>query len=109
MARKRMQPRTERHLVEDYWQAVQSRDRGADGAFVYAVRSTGIYCRPSCPSRRPGREQVVFFPLPEAAEQKGFRACRRCHPRAVPIRDARIETVAHVCREIEARVLADPG
>ncbi len=91
------------------WQAVQARDRSADGAFVYAVRSTGIYCRPSCPSRKPRREQVVFFPLPEAAEQKGFRECRRCHPRAVPMRDARIETVARVCREIEARILADPG
>lgn len=91
------------------WQAVQARDRGADGAFVYAVRSTGIYCRPSCPSRKPRREQVVFFPLPEAAEQKGFRECRRCHPRALPMRDARIATVARVCREIEARVQADPG
>ena len=91
------------------WHAVQTRDRSADGAFVYAVRSTGIYCRPSCPSRKPRREQVVFFPLPEAAEQKGFRECRRCHPRAVPMRDARIETVARVCREIEARILADPG
>ncbi len=91
------------------WQAVQARDLSADGAFVYAVRSTGIYCRPSCPSRKPRREQVVFFPLPEAAEQKGFRECRRCHPRALPMRDARIETVARVCREIEARVLADPG
>jgi AraC family transcriptional regulator, regulatory protein of adaptative response / methylated-DNA-[protein]-cysteine methyltransferase len=91
------------------WKAVQARDRSADGAFVYAVRSTGIYCRPSCPSRKPGREQVVFFPLPEAAEQKGFRECRRCHPRALPMRDARIATVARVCREIEARVHADPG
>jgi AraC family transcriptional regulator, regulatory protein of adaptative response / methylated-DNA-[protein]-cysteine methyltransferase len=91
------------------WRAVQARDRSADGAFVYAVRSTGIYCRPSCPSRKPRREQVVFFPLPEAAEQKGFRECRRCHPRALPMRDARIATVARVCREIEARVQADPG
>lgn len=91
------------------WQAVQARDRNADGDFVYAVRSTGIYCRPSCPSRKPRREQVVFFPLPEAAEQKGFRECRRCHPRALPMRDARIVTVARVCREIEARIHADPG
>ena len=100
---------TGRHDGGSRWQAVQARDRSADGAFVYAVRSTGIYCRPSCPSRKPRREQVVFFPLPEAAEQKGFRECRRCHPRAFPMRDARIETVARVCREIEARILADPG
>jgi AraC family transcriptional regulator of adaptative response/methylated-DNA-[protein]-cysteine methyltransferase len=91
------------------WQAVQARDRRADGEFVYAVRSTGIYCRPSCPSRKPRREQVLFFPLPEAAEQKGFRECRRCRPRALPLRDSRIETVARLCREIESRVQADPG
>ncbi|MGA8766923.1 MAG: bifunctional DNA-binding transcriptional regulator/O6-methylguanine-DNA methyltransferase Ada [Candidatus Acidiferrales bacterium] len=100
---------TGRHDGGSRWQAVQARDRSADGAFVYAVRSTGIYCRPSCPSRKPRREQVVFFPLPEAAEQNGFRECRRCHPRAFPMQDARIETVARVCREIEARILADPG
>jgi AraC family transcriptional regulator, regulatory protein of adaptative response / methylated-DNA-[protein]-cysteine methyltransferase len=92
-----------------HWRAVQARDRRADGDFVYGVRSTGIYCRPSCPSRKPGREQVEFFPLPEAAEQRGYRECRRCHPRTVPMRDARIETVARVCREIEAHVAADPG
>ena len=89
---------------EQFWQAVQSRDRGADGAFVYAVRSTGIYCRPSCPSRKPGRKQVLFFPLPEAAEQKGFRPCRRCRPRTAKLSDPRTEAVARVCREIEARI-----
>jgi AraC family transcriptional regulator of adaptative response/methylated-DNA-[protein]-cysteine methyltransferase len=104
MERKRLQSRTERHRVEDYWQAVQTRDRGADGAFVYAVRSTGIYCRPSCPSRKPRREQVVFFPLPEAAEQKGFRACQRCRPRATRLHDSRSEAVALVCRQIEAQI-----
>jgi AraC family transcriptional regulator, regulatory protein of adaptative response / methylated-DNA-[protein]-cysteine methyltransferase len=91
------------------WQAVQSRDRSADGSFVYAVRSTGIYCRPSCPSRKPRREQVVFFALAEAAEQKGFRPCRRCRPRTAQLSDPKISAVARVCREIDARVLADPG
>ncbi len=90
-----------------FWLAVQTRDRAADGAFVYAVRSTGIYCRPSCPSRRPRRKQVSFFALPEAAEQNGFRACLRCHPRRVHLRDPKIEAVARVCREIEARISAD--
>ena len=93
----------------DRWRAVQTRDRKADGAFVYAVRSTGIYCRPSCPSRKPRREQVVFFPLAEAAEQKGFRACQRCRPRAVRLSDPKIEAVARVCREIDARIFADPS
>jgi len=90
------------------WRAVESRDRSADGVFVYAVRSTGIYCRPSCPSRKPRREQVMFFALAEAAEQKGFRPCRRCRPHTVPVSDPRIAAVARVCREIDARVLADP-
>ena len=94
---------------EKRWHAVQTRDRGADGAFVYAVRSTGIYCRPSCPSRKPRREQVEFFPLPEAAEQRGFRACLRCRPRLVRLRDPRTASVARVCREIEAQIDADGG
>ena len=62
------------------WHGVLARDARLDGRFVFAVRSTGIYCRPSCPSRRPRREQVVFFARPEAAERRGFRACRRCRP-----------------------------
>lgn len=90
--------------AEAKWLAVQTRDRSADGAFVYAVRSTGIYCRPSCPSRKPRRAQVVFFPLPEAAEQQGFRPCSRCRPRTINPRDPRAEAVARVCREIEARI-----
>lgn len=62
------------------WQAVCARDRAADGRFVYAVKTTSIYCRPSCPSRRAKRENVVFFADAGAAETAGFRACRRCQP-----------------------------
>ncbi|MGH9331304.1 MAG: Ada metal-binding domain-containing protein, partial [Vicinamibacterales bacterium] len=58
------------------WHAVQARDARADGTFVYAVESTGIYCRPSCPSRRPRRSGVTYFPAPADAERAGFRACR---------------------------------
>src|SRR2546426_2353113 len=57
--------------AERRWRIVLARDRRYDGAFVYAVRSTGIYCRPSCPSRRPRRAQGAFFPVPEAAELAG--------------------------------------
>ena len=64
------------------WDAVLARDAGSDGRFVYAVQTTGIYCRPSCPSRRPKRESVRFFPGPDVAELAGFRECRRCQPRA---------------------------
>src|SRR5580698_6788477 len=91
------------------WDSVRGRDRAADGVFVYAVRSTGIYCRPSCPSRRPRREQVVFYSLPEAAEQEGFRSCKRCRPGAVPATDPNVEKMRGVCRAIDEAVLADAG
>jgi len=64
------------------WRVVQDRDASFDGRFFYAVRTTGVYCRPSCASRRPLRKNVVFFASPDAAEQAGFRPCRRCNPRA---------------------------
>src|SRR5256885_14272320 len=63
-----------------FWQAAVSRDARADGTFVLAVRSTRIYCRPSCPARRPLRRNVVFFRTQEEAEKSGFRPCRRCRP-----------------------------
>ncbi|MFZ0036711.1 MAG: bifunctional DNA-binding transcriptional regulator/O6-methylguanine-DNA methyltransferase Ada [Candidatus Acidiferrales bacterium] len=90
------------------WLAVRTRDRFADGAFVYAVRSTGIYCRPSCPSRKPRRGQVLFFRVPEDAERKGYRPCRRCRPAQAEQRDPHAAAVARVCQHIEA-VLADPN
>jgi AraC family transcriptional regulator, regulatory protein of adaptative response / methylated-DNA-[protein]-cysteine methyltransferase len=70
------------------WRAVERRDARFDGRFVYAVQSTRIYCRPSCPSRRPSRERVSFYDAPAAAEDAGFRACRRCHPREAGIAPA---------------------
>ncbi len=84
-----------------YWQAVLDRDRQADGQFVYAVRSTGIYCRPSCPSRRPGQEQVAFYPAPAVAEAAGFRACRRCGPGGATHSDM-TKAVAEICRLLDA-------
>ena len=84
----------------ELWNAVLTRDASRDGNFVFAVRSTGIYCRPSCPARRPKREQVSFFPLPEAAERAGFRACKRCHPRRARVNDPQIELVRRVCHII---------
>lgn len=70
---------TERHEAE--WNAVVERDRARDGSFVFAVKTTGVYCRPSCPARRPRRENVSFFATPGDAERDGFRACKRCKPR----------------------------
>ena len=66
---------------ESRWQAVLGRDQSQDGSFVYAVASTRIYCRPSCPSRRPNRGQVSFHASPDEAEAAGYRACLRCEPR----------------------------
>ena len=66
--------------MEDNWRDVMHRNAAADGAFVYAVTTTGIYCRPTCASRRPKRENVEFFDLAQAAEAAGFRPCLRCEP-----------------------------
>jgi AraC family transcriptional regulator of adaptative response/methylated-DNA-[protein]-cysteine methyltransferase len=75
--------------LDDRWQAVATRDRSRDGEFVFGVRTTVIYCRPSCPARRPRPEHVRFFSSAESAERAGFRPCRRCQPRAaVAPRDA---------------------
>src|SRR6266566_959413 len=62
------------------WESVLQRDPSADDRFLYGVTTTGIYCRPSCPSRRPKRDNVAFFSSVEAAERAGFRACQRCRP-----------------------------
>jgi len=75
------------------WKALASRDSAADGTFVYAVTSTGIYCRPSCPSRRPRADRVRFFDTTLAARQAGFRACKRCRPDTVGLAPPGIDAV----------------
>ena len=79
------------------WRAVVAHDRRADGRFVYAVESTGIYCRPSCASRRPRREVVRFFDTGKEAERAGFRACRRCHPSEAAPADPWVEKIRRAC------------
>lgn len=69
------------------WQQVLARDERADGLFFYAVKTTGVFCKPSCPSRRPERKNVSFYPTAELARAAGFRACLRCEPEAVERRD----------------------
>lgn len=69
--------------LQNKWQQVMARDARQDGRFVFAVRTTGIYCRPSCPSRRPRRDSVEFFADPNQAERAGYRACLRCKPTEV--------------------------
>jgi len=84
-----------------YWDAVTGRDRAMDGVFFYAVRTTGVYCRPSCPSRRPRPENVVFFRTRSGAERAGFRPCMRCKPERDAQTDATSELVEKVCRYID--------
>jgi len=83
------------------WDAVCTRDRSADGAFYYAVRTTGIYCRPSCASRTPRRDNVEFHASPAAAEAAGFRPCKRCKPNAQGVVERQAAVVASACRMIE--------
>lgn len=91
-------------LNEDLlWRAVAARDPQWDGVFVYGVPSTRIYCRPTCPSRRPKRPGVRYFAAAAAAEAEGFRACRRCAPAAAVSLPAPVERVRRVCAAIAAR------
>jgi AraC family transcriptional regulator of adaptative response/methylated-DNA-[protein]-cysteine methyltransferase len=84
------------------WSAVVGRDPVHDGEFVFAVATTGVYCRPSCPARRPRRENVTFFARPEQAEKAGFRACLRCRPRVgSPSGNPQSDSAKAICRYIE--------
>ncbi|MCU1300223.1 MAG: hypothetical protein JWQ87_507 [Candidatus Sulfotelmatobacter sp.] len=82
------------------WDAVVARDRARDGEFVFAVATTGVYCRPSCPARRPRRENVSFYARPEKAEKAGFRACLRCRPRSFS-GNPQSDLAKEICRYIE--------
>jgi AraC family transcriptional regulator of adaptative response/methylated-DNA-[protein]-cysteine methyltransferase len=84
------------------WQAVCSRDSQYDGQFVFAVHSTGIYCRPSCPARRPLRRNVSFQRTPAEAEQAGFRPCRRCSPQGLSPAEQLDQLVSAACRLLDS-------
>jgi AraC family transcriptional regulator, regulatory protein of adaptative response / methylated-DNA-[protein]-cysteine methyltransferase len=83
------------------WQAIVKKEEKADGHFLYSVKTTGVYCRPSCPSRRPKRENVAFHKSPEEAEKAGFRACKRCDPKSPSLAEQHAEMVASACRMIK--------
>jgi AraC family transcriptional regulator of adaptative response/methylated-DNA-[protein]-cysteine methyltransferase len=92
---------TSRELDDDHrWSAVVARDAAQDGQFVFAVSTTGVYCRPSCAARRPRRENVQFFAIPEAAERAGYRACLRCRPKALS-GNRELDGIRAICRFIE--------
>jgi len=92
-----------RQMEDRRWQAVVDRDSALDGAFVFAVSSTGVFCRPSCPSKRPHRKNVRFFDQPLQAEQAGYRACLRCRPKAVD-GNPQSALVRTMCRYIEHHI-----
>ncbi|MBI2682621.1 MAG: bifunctional DNA-binding transcriptional regulator/O6-methylguanine-DNA methyltransferase Ada [Acidobacteriales bacterium] len=98
MATRNLQPAAAPDVL---WQAVLARNRDLDGVFFYGVKSTGIFCRPTCPSRRPRRDQVDFYFDPRSAERAGFRACRRCRPTEAQAPNPQAELVHRVCRYIE--------
>ncbi|MEL4014983.1 bifunctional DNA-binding transcriptional regulator/O6-methylguanine-DNA methyltransferase Ada [Dryocola clanedunensis] len=87
---------------ERRWQAVETRDAQADGEFVFAVRTTGIFCRPSCTARHPLRKNVLFFHSPDAASAAGFRPCKRCQPDKLAPEQQRAERIMQACRIMEA-------
>lgn len=84
------------------WAAVAGREKAFDGEFVYAVRTTGVYCRPSCPSRAAKRENVAFFDTTHLAQAAGYRACRRCKPDEAPAEFKRNDAVTAACRALQA-------
>ena len=86
---------------ESRWQAVTEHDAAADGAFVYSVRTTGVYCRPTCPSRLAKRQNVRFHATCREAEAAGFRACKRCRPAGESLARRQASAVARACRLIE--------
>jgi AraC family transcriptional regulator of adaptative response/methylated-DNA-[protein]-cysteine methyltransferase len=92
-----------RSLEDSWWSAVKARDRSFDGTFLYSVRTTGVYCRPSCASRLAKRQNVSFFASRQDAEKAGFRPCKRCRPDQQPLHEANAQKVAAACRLLEAR------
>src|SRR5271157_304736 len=87
------------------WTAVATRDAAADGRFVFAVKTTGVYCRPSCRSRHARRENVVFYRAPEVAEAAGYRACKRCRPKDTAASDPALQKVRRASALIDEALL----
>ena len=86
------------------WSAVRERDSDADDVFYYAVRTTGVYCRPSCAARPAKRENVSFYETTAAAERAGFRPCKRCKPDEASLRQRQAELIAQACKAIETEI-----
>lgn len=87
--------------LDPRWEAIVNRDRNANGSFIYAVTTTGVYCLPGCGARRPKRGNVAFYRTSEEAKQAGFRACKRCRPDDLAAPDLRAAAIAAACRALE--------
>jgi AraC family transcriptional regulator of adaptative response/methylated-DNA-[protein]-cysteine methyltransferase len=102
MQRATTTPESANAVIDQRWAAVVARDRKADGTFFYSVSTTGVYCRPSCPARRPNPRHVRFHVTSADAERAGFRPCRRCRPTEPPLEQLHAAKIAEVCRAIES-------
>ena len=101
--RGRQKPRSAEPLTdENKWTAVAARDKSHDGAFYYSVKTTGVYCRPSCPARLAKRSNVRFHATWSNAEQAGFRACKRCKPKGPSLEQQQAALISQACRGIES-------
>lgn len=83
------------------WQSIKRRDKSADGKFFYSVKTTGVYCRPSCGARLPNPQNVSFFESCDAAEAAGFRSCKRCRPRDIALHEKNLQKISAICQLIE--------
>ncbi len=92
----------------DCWDVIQKRDRSHAGAFVFGVKTTGIYCRPGCPARTPNYENIEVYQLPQAAEKAGFRPCKRCHPQEFTPANPQATLIQQVCRYIDDHIEEAP-
>lgn len=90
------------------WLAILERDRKFDSIFVYGVISTKIYCLPSCPARKPKRENVRFFENYQEAEKAGFRACKRCYPEGILAKKQNLESIERICQAIDLQIEKPP-
>ena len=97
---------TSRHAAkiqnDPRWAALVARNAGVDGSFVYSVKTTGVYCRPGCPSRPARPENIAFHASPKEAEKAGFRPCKRCKPDQQSLAEEHAEVITRLCRYIEA-------
>ena len=101
-SRSTVRPPASEATADPRWNAIVTRDRSADGSFFYSVKTTGVYCRPSCASRRANPKNVQFHTTAAEAERAGFRPCKRCRPGLLTVEQQHAATITRICREMDA-------